>query len=319
MLYSVVLGEPEKITNEWSLVEDKYGNKFISNDSIRGKIRLGKSVEEKLERKFTGTLVASDNSDEGDLGTECGYEVAEDVFLSNNNKNMNLTYLKYNPDNGKAHKDDDVLFLTLSQDTYTLYTYNTFDNSIIQTYKRKDQFNGCVIKFQTNEGEVKKVIHLGVYNKQTEKFNTIDISVDDDGTNVEIHDHVEKEEYDKLRAIAGKKKWGSLFRIRVPQNSLVTNTYIVKEKYVPFIETATEKIKNAEIFSVDDESTLNVAEFKRDFSEYVEKNRIRMVTFIGLYAPKDFAREYKFLYMFNIDPEKIDDDGNFRVNCIKSN
>ena len=81
MLYSVILGnlENSEINNNWTLANDDYNNTFITNVSIRQKIRLGKNVEKKLNE-------IKNNSQNTAI-----YKIAKNTFLSNNNKNMNLS------------------------------------------------------------------------------------------------------------------------------------------------------------------------------------------------------------------------------------
>ena len=139
MLLSIILGDQNSsVTNDWSLTTDEYGNTFISNESIRQKIRLGKKVEEKLE-----TLFSSSNMK--------GYNITENTFLSNNNKNMNLSLMNFWSNDKEVlenHKDDNVIYITFLNKNYKMISYDTCGFKVIQTYRKKDEYQGLAISFK---------------------------------------------------------------------------------------------------------------------------------------------------------------------------
>ena len=80
MLLSILVGGVETdVTNEWGLTTDSYGNTFMSNESIRQRIRLGKKVDTKFDKVYSSS------------NASC-YDFAKNTFLSNNNKNVKLYF-----------------------------------------------------------------------------------------------------------------------------------------------------------------------------------------------------------------------------------
>jgi len=316
MLLSCVLGDQSKVSNDWSIVENDYGDKLISNESIKQKIRLGKNVASKCEKVYSSAATA-------------GYDIASNIILTNNNKNMNLNILNFwskDKEERKKHVDSNICYVTLVSNNYQLLNYET-DEVIAQTYRYKgndDQaaVQGCAIRFD-KPGVT--LIKIGVFDKVVNRYTTITVDVDDEyKLHVEKNSNLTKEETDVLKDV--KKKLGRRmvhFLISCPEGYLPTSTYIVNglvEGLSDKVAELTDSVKNAQILvlpSGDNSFKANNKEeiqaIKDMFNEHIVNERVKAVTLIGVDLPVDICREFKILYQF-----KFNEDTNL-IECIRSN
>ena len=89
---TVIIGgkKDDRYSTQWESTVDEYGNSFFKNDSIRQKIRVGKSItpvldgeKEITERKYRESVYTSNSG----------------TFVSNNYKNMHLVLMNYHSKN----------------------------------------------------------------------------------------------------------------------------------------------------------------------------------------------------------------------------
>lgn len=304
MLYSVILGnlKDSEINNSWTLTNDDYKNTFITNKSIRQKIRLSKNVEKKLDEIKT------------DSQNTAIYKIARNSFLSNNNKNMNLSLMNFwtsDENIRKEHIDDNVLYVTFLNKDYTLLDYITYRNEVIQTYRQKDIYQGLAISFKDTK-EYK--FSMYAYDKRNKKYVDIGIYFDDNGK------LIVKENIDTT--FAGKMKNSKKLRhFRIDVNEFPTNTFIVDKKYEEIMKEKISNIPNFNIITLEDGikdlNDNNSDEFKNSlhelFTESIVNNRVRAITTVGVKLPKTFCRTYNILYLFDYDIK------NEILKCIKSN
>ena len=315
MLLSTIIGDQTTVSNDWTIEHDSYDNRYLANESLRQKIRMGKNTEEKLDRVFSSANMAS-------------YEISDNIVFSNSNKNMNLLMLNFfskNPEERKNHKDQHILYVTMSIKNYMLTSYELIgDGIIVQTYRRKGEFQGCAIQFTELNQEL-----MVIYAKDFEmnRFVKIYVSVDGEGrVQVDKLQISDREELKKAR-----KKYRNLtkgnrlnhFKMSCPDDWLPTSTYIVnglEEGLVDAVKDLTKEIHNVSIMVLpagDSTFTDGTDEEKEAldnmFKEALIDERVRAVTVVGARLPYDFCKKYKILYLFAID----DNTGGFV--CLKSN
>jgi len=308
MLLSMILGDQNTgITNEWNMVTDSYGNAFISNESIRQRIRLGKNVKKVLDKVYENNGVV-------------GYNMANTTFLSNNNKNMNLSLMNFwskDPEVKANHKDDNVLYITFLNKDYKMIEYST-GYEVIQTYRKKDEYQGLAVVFKDCQNIIFKMKALKL---ETNEFVEIIVSGDE---NFIISSQCSTITDKRLiNILKGKmKKLGNRVNHFVMDvDRFPTNTFIIDDKYAEQMESLLSTIPNAHIISLIGGSAAFAEERTEDekaainalMQSQIVDERVRAVTTIGVKLPKTFCRTYNILYLFNYDIE------NNRITCVKSN
>ena len=315
MLLSTIIGDQTTVSNDWTIEHDSYDNRYLANESLRQKIRMGKNTEEKLDRVFSSANMAS-------------YEISDNIVFSNSNKNMNLLMLNFfskDPEERKNHKDQHILYVTMSIKNYMLTSYELIgDGIIVQTYRRKGEFQGCAIQFTELNQEL-----MVIYAKDFEMNRFVKIYVSVDGKGRAQVDKLQISDREELKK--ARKKYRNLtkgnrlnhFKMSCPDDWLPTSTYIVnglEEGLVDAVKDLTKEIHNVSIMVLpagDRTFTDGTDEEKEAldnmFKEALIDERVRAVTVVGARLPYDFCKKYKILYLFAID----DNTGGFV--CLKSN
>lgn len=336
MLFSVIVGNQQKVGNEWEVRKDEYENSYVHNDSIRQRIRLGKNVPKHLNVDYScANVIAFHFDDEEATAADAqyadvkAYKVASKTFISNNNKNMNLALLNfYSKDKEvmEAHKDDNIIYLTMVTDNYQLIDYIAAEDvEIIQTYRKKALYQGCVITFKdgTELPENGEVIYLYVKDLVKNRYVAIRISIVEIGEG-KVRLTVNKEGINKdylKTLIKTHKKLESMkrqmqFKIQVPAGKLLTRVYISDADAADELqEILNEKeISNYTIIpmSKNDDYTKDPV-LKGQFDQEIAKERVRAVTTYKTTLPRTFCKDYNIMYLFDYDKESD------QLKCLKSN
>lgn len=344
MILSTIVGDQNTdIKNEWTVESDKYKNTFITNSTIRQRIRLGKHVSNKLKKVYSNAYSTGyklDNEDvEEVVGEVSGYNCQNNIIFSNSNKNMNLSIIKFwskDAEEVKNHKDTNILYVTLINKNYKLLTYALYGDQpqIIQTYRRSIvsddsssvAYQGCAIEFPSIESDTPvDILVMTAKDFKLNRYVKITISVDKD-YHVLINKSIieDKKERQKLGAINGKMKKGMVqFYITCPSGYLPTSTFIVNgtnEDLVNDVAELAEKV-NGTVLSLpagQDSFTDKMNEEEKTaiydmFDKAFDNGRIRAVTTVGVRLPFEFSRKYKLLYIFDLNP----DTG--VITCVRSN
>lgn len=309
MLLSIILGDQKTgVTNDWSLTTDSFDNTFISNESIRQRIRLGKKVEKKLETAFSSSNMK-------------GFHIAEKIFFSNNNKNMNLSLMNFwskDKEEMNKHKDEHILYITFLNKNYKMIKYDTKGLDVIQTYRKKDEYQGLAVVIKELGEEV-----FIMYAKDLlmNRFVKISITVAEDGKLTTSKSVIEnKDEISNLKESLKKLgKRNNHFLISL--QGIPTSTFIIDSKYKEEIESFAKEVPYANIIVLEAGSNSfdeNRSEEEKEaldnmFKESLVDNRVRAITTVGVKIPYNFFRQYNILYVFNYDIK------NNTISCLKSN
>ena len=315
MLSNVIFGNQNDVNHKWETITDNYGNAFIVNESISQKIRLGSRVEPKLEKIADSPRAVT-------------YAIPENIFISNNNKNMNVSFMNYwtkNEEEAEERHDDNIVYITIMNADYKLINYDTKYN-IVQTYKKKGLYNGLAIvvpEEPENEDEETKsrrtVFTMQAKDLKLNKFVTVSVDIEADGTVSTIQYPIEDRKLLNETRSNFKKLGDKTKSFLVSIDKYPTSTFIVPSSKVEDIKKIGEKIPNLNIIEVEENvftgklSPKEKDKYKKLFTEKLVNNRIRAITTVGLRIPHDFCKEYKILYLFNYDT-KTD-----TIKCIKSN
>ena len=327
MLYSVIIGNQSKIFNNWEIKNDDYNHPLICNDSIRQRIRLGKNVPKNLELDYSCANVKAfkieeETEEDSSYANAVAYKISGKNFISNNNKNMNLTLLNfYSKDEEvmETHVNDNIVYITLVNENYTLVDYLS-EVDIAQTYRKTGQYQGCVLTFK-EKPEDGTIAVLYCKDLKKNRFVSIVVSFTDKGRLVVEKQGIDKNYLKTLRGLYKKlqeKKRQEQFRIQVPDGKLLTSLYITGsgEAYNTMYER-TKDDKHAVVIQLDqsklDENYLEDHKVKKFLTEQITEKRIRAVTFYGVKLPWSFCKDFNIMYLFEYDAE------NDRLNCVKSN
>lgn len=323
MLNSIIIGTAigPQVNNKWEVVADKFNadRSILVNESINQRIKLGARVKDTLEEVYSGTKAS-------------GYNIDDHIIISNNFNNMNINIMKSksrnkksieNVDEGKAVTDvaidESLLFVTLSNDDYTLIHYDTLDNEIKATYQnRKKGYQGCVLTYrETNEEKV--ILLLYVEDNITHIIKAIAVKIDKNGHVSYIIEDATRDDLRHLREVNKYLKF-THFKVYIPSKQILTKWVLCGEEHEDEVKKYLEKnYPKCEMYVIPNtyfgkEADKNVQEkVNADLMEKLTNNRVRAVTISGIKVPKNFCMTYKILYMFDFDVE------NLRTSCIRSN
>lgn len=311
-LYNVIIGDQTLVSNNWVKMTDEYDNTFITNVSIRQRIRVGKKVavgEDIVEKLSSASNMAV-------------YKLPDNTLLSNSNTTMNLTLMNESKKQ-KKKEPMDVVYVTLNNKNYVLLWYDDNGNNIIQTYRSNTNFQGAVVELTNTNDETRNVINLYTYNVYTYRYENITVSVNGDSVKVTKED-LKGDDLKKARNIYrdNKSKTKKLvhFKIKLAPNIIPSSTFIVDSTNNELVEIAkkiAEDNKNINILMVpgndiftngtDDEK----AAVSKMFEECLLSKNIRCVVTFGITLSREFYKNYKVLYAFAYT--------NSEFKCIRSN
>jgi hypothetical protein len=216
-----------------------------------------------------------------------------------------------------------VVYLTVSNN-YAIARFNT-SHRILQTYHKKDMFQGCAIVLDTkSRAEDNTIITLSVYDKKKDVYSQFKITMDDASgiavnrkaiANKELLENVKKQTQKFHSRYMG-------FKIRTKPGDLLTTVYVTSDKFKQDIINATKNIKNAKILTVNPDqiasakdigNTAELEKIKVMLKNEFEPDRIKAITQCGVSLPLDMIRELKLLYVFDYDVTKK------VLSCRKSN
>ena len=316
-------------TVNWELSNDEYGNTFIKNDSIRQKIRLGKSVEP----AFGEIEVDPTNLDIAQSIYACN----TNTFVSNNYKNMHLVLMNFNSKSKMArenHLDDNLAYIAINNADYHVTDYSfDLDNEveIVQTFhkskkittkkgteKKVSDFQGLALRYKMKPDEDSLVLGwiivcpAFVKRGETPTFDQIYIRVSNNGELTFEHVGEDSIQEDLLEIY--RKNWfkNRRFNTMYVMNTAVTNTYIVDPRDLDWLKN-TLPIKNPVIIPA---TEADLTDENEELVDKIDNNRIRAITFVGFdKIPQGFYRKHKILYAYNLE---LCPDG-FWLENIKSN
>lgn len=331
MLYNIMVGAKaqQNAQSKFDKIEDKWGNTYLSNQKIKQKMRLGKSLS-----SFEYTLSSEEEDGVLVFSNVKGYTTPDRVVFSNNYNNMNLSMMTFQSNNDTENfVSKTIVYLTLNLNTLVLINYEVLgDAEIIQTYRsHNERYVGCALCTSLDVGPMMKV-HCMM--KDTHTFVDLTINRLADGTIKFIKTPVTGKEDLSSRAGAvkrlGKKLYSNHFNMHV--NKLVTNVFIVNEdesaQATEFLKAnkpnanllvlGKANIKSIENPNSDDEEMKKIRNATNAlFDKQITDKRVRAVTFYGnTRLPKSFTRERKILYLFNVIPHE---DGTYEMKCLKCN
>ena len=309
MLYSALIDPPFNVTNGWNIENDEYNNSYIIHDSTHQKIRMGKTVKKKLE--------AGIDFEDGDVNITT-FEIPDNIFVSNNNKNMNVSIMNYWTGDIKereAYIAPNILYITLYNLNYKLISYDAHNHDVIKTYRKGGYNQGCAIVF--NNSNEKEVLFT-IYAKKKEDFIKIEIIKDADNivssNEIYLSGEQKKRINDEYRKVTRKYVH---FRMEFPEGKLVTSTYFVDPEYTEMAKELIKDISNSCMIITSSDSFFVEGKDKKTFdqvmTEQLKNARVKAITSIGVDVPYEFCKEYGILYLFKYDLETK------KLVCLKSN
>ena len=311
MLFSGLIDKPSDVVNDWSIMGDKYNNNYIIHDSTHQKIRLGKNVKMDLQ-KVTESDFDNINVSE--------YEIPNNIFISNNNKNMNISIMNFWTDDVKVreeYEDPNILYITLYNKNYKMISYNAHGNDIIKTYRKKGVNQGCAIRFENMSGQVKDLFTIYAKKNNNDFVKITFTKNSENGVEAKerkLNNHERTEIHDKYLRVVRKYVH---FKMEFGAGKLPTAMYFVDPQYTDVITNMVKDIPNSIVVTTTSDSFFVEGEDKEKFKEIMTNalrpNRIKAITAVGVDVPYDFCKEYSILYLFKYDIET------HKLTCLKSN
>lgn len=309
MLFSAMINAPYNVSNGWEIMDDEYNNTYIIHDSTRQKIRIGKNVPKDIKRGI--------NSDNEEIKVS-RYSIPDNIFVSNNNKNMNLSIMNYWTDDinvRNSYESPNILYITLYNSDYKLISYDDNNHDVIKTYRKSGYNQGCAILFNNSKEDE---LLFTIYAKRAKDFIKIEFHKDADNdlfTSILVLDGEDKKkiqnEYSKV-----SRKYVH-FKMDFPDGKLATATYIVDPDYAEMAKELIKDIPNACMIVTGTESFYIKGKDKEKFNEIMTEQlknaRVKAITSIGVDVPIEFCKEFGILYLFNYDLETK------KLVCLKSN
>ena len=311
ILYNITLGNLNLTPDSWSHITDTHGNHFIAKDDIHQRIRIDNKVDPSIYPEM-GELTpvwAAANM-------QC-YNILPDTRWVNNNRNMNPLLLM-NKDSEKG-KEQIVIYITVSNN-YAIGHFKT-SHRILQTYHKKDTFQGCAVVLNTDDISTdNRIICISVYDKKKNQYNQFNIyfnEADINKINIDRRSITNAKLLESLKKQVDKFNNRYMgFKIITKPDELLTIAYVTSDKFKDSVKKATKDIKNAQIISINPDQlndTSYVDYITTMLDNELSSNRIRAITQCGVNLALDIIRNLKLLYVFNYDTK------NRVLSCRKSN
>lgn len=329
MLFNVVLGQSKRLDSlSWHIKSDHFDNSFISNEYIRQSIRIGNNVNEVLDFVYE----YEETADDVKMGLlniipykHCGFNIAKHIFITNNNRNMNLAIMNYwNKDdpNGKKHKDPDIIYLTLMNNDCTLVNYELMEGTeILSTYRWKADHHGCaLVVSRISPVPEQKLITLTVKGSDY-RFHKISLYMNykNKTSILKVFDSIieDGKELRELRNATNKKNAAPpCFKIQSsdPKRIMTSQVFVSSEK-VDELEKfiGKKRTSNMKIHVI----PTDISEKERrtifdNISKELRESKIRALTVVDVRLPMDLLKDCGILYLFRVDLQ------NNKVECIRS-
>ena len=331
MLFNVVLGQSKDLDSlSWHIKSDHFDNSFISNEYIRQSIRIGNNVNEVLDFVYE----FEEGPDDANMAIpykHCGFNIAKHIFITNNNRNMNLAIMNYwNKDdpNGKKHKDPDIIYLTLMNNDCTLASYELMEGTeILSTYRWKSDHHGCALVVSRVGPAEQKLITLTVKSSDF-RFHKIDLYMyhKHKTPTLKVFDSIieDGKELRELRTAMSpfsnqkskKNAAPPCFKIQSsdPKRIMTSQVFVSSEK-VDELEKfiGKKRTSNMKIHVI----PTDISEKERraifdDISQELRESKIRALTVVDVRLPMDLLKDCGILYLFRVDLQ------NNKVECIRS-
>lgn len=296
LIFDVNLGKDSFVDNKgsWTKVEIS-DYLFFSREDINQKIRLGSKVE-------IGSSSLSFYKD--------GQILPFNVKWVNSYNNLNP--MLFNVNKKEEEYKEHIVYITMDNSLKLLRFKSFF--SILQTYHKRDEYQGCAIIIPEKKLDHEKpIFELTVKNLETNRYQYIKIYLTDDSEiKIDQQDVRSRKLVSELRKIDNRKSYVH-FKVKVPKKTFLTNTYFCKnQEDSEKIMELTEGIKNKNVIDLsryhsEDEKTSAI-------NDALLGSHTRAFTIVGdADVPYELWKENKQLYIFKYDIEEE------ALICLKSN
>lgn len=305
MLYDVMIGGA---VGEWKQSKDSYGNVAIDNSAISQRIRIAKNLDSECTYIYKSNDRAKSSDDED--FSMCSYSFARNTRVVRNVNNMGMLMIP-------NRKDDpnEFIYLTINNESgYELIDYGTLGSDIINTYKKKDKYQGCLIQFNPRilKEEFKTVKEIPIFKADLFTDGVIRIvELIFDAIMNEVHVYVNDSNslFDTFQRAYSERKFLH-FRLSDCEG-FATNVIFTNEKNAKDLQNVIKEVKigTPEICVLTDDQlkTIDSGKYKEDkdimaiVDKYIMQKRIKAVTIFNVKLNKDFLKENNILYLFKYD------------------
>ena len=305
MLYDIMIGSG---SSDWTQTVDNYNNPLIENSAIQQRIRIAKNFDPKSSYiKKLGSTVGSNEDNEDLHYTISNYEFNNGTRLVRNMNNMGMLMIS----NKKSDQNSFVYLTINNNDGYELVNYKTLGVEIINTYKKKEKYQGCLIKFNPTD-------ITADFEESDIPFFKAEVLIGDSLHNVELV--YDKESDDVLVIFSDTGSYYDVFvethterkflQFRISDTEgFATNAIFTSSSDASKIRNIVKDIRigSPEVIELYPE---DIAAIENDTStqrlddivlEYITSKRTKAVTVYNLKLSKEFLKKHGILYLFKYD------------------
>ena len=305
MLYDVMIGGN---VGEWKQIQDDYGNITIDNRLISQRIRVAKNFEASCTYIFKNENGFKPKTD--DDYSVCSYSFARGTRVVRNMNNMGMLMIS-------NRKDDpnEFVYLTVNNESgYELINYSTLGADIVNTYKKKDRYQGCLIQFNPKDlkDEFATAKEIPVFKADLftgDGIRIVEVIYDAIMNAVRFYVTDSQSIYDTFMTAHYERKF---LHFRMSDcNGFATNVIITNEKNKDELSNVLKDVRigSPEIWVITDDqfkmiedgSYKNDKDFMELIDKYIVKKRTKAVTIFNVKINKDFLKENNILYLFKYD------------------
>ena len=305
MLFDITIGSGSE--GIWDQTEDDYGNPLIENANISQSIRIAKNFDTTMKYIFP----REDMDEEDDVYVLRGYEFAEGIKIVRNMNNMGMLMIS-----NKRNDPNHFVYFTIDNEKYTMIDYASVNVDIINTYKKKDLYQGCLIQFDPSKvtGDLEEddipILKVVLWDGDVIKIVEVIYQKENDDIFVFVRDS--KSVFDNFLEAHTERSFVH-FRMTATQG-FATNVILTTEKDAEEIKNRLEKVKIGSpqviALSPENQKLVENGKFKESkelmkiFEENVSQKRTKAITVYNMRVDKSFLFEFKIRYLFKYDMEE---------------
>ena len=307
MLYDVMIGVGT-CHGVWNQTSDDYGNPMIENSVVQQRIRIAKN----FDPSDTYLNMEETVYEEGTDRKINYYKFKEGTRLVRNMNNMGMLLIS----NRKPDPNNFVYFTISNEDGYELLDYKTLGVEIINTYKKKDKYQGCLLQFDpknlTDGFDEKEIPIFKVDLLKKGQIETIELVYDSDHNDILMSAYTNPSYYDTFLENHSDRKF---LHFRMSDcEGFATNIIITSKKDAGTIKEIVKDVKigspEVVVLSDSDIKLIDQGAYKssKELSKLIDENiiakRAKAVTVYNVKLNKDFLRELNILYLFKYDKDE---------------
>jgi hypothetical protein len=290
MFYSVIIGDQTQVNNTWEFYTDDYGNEYFGCLELFQRIRiLKKNAKELMAHLYSSANVEA-------------FHLPSFIEFNLSPKNMSISMVnKYEKDEEKrkAQIDPQLVYVTLINKNYKLISADfNMDLEIISTYRKKDTFQGCVLKI--TKDDIEDLGRIYVFDKEKNRMAQVSLTLKNERVTVEIGEIEDKdlhlEIYEKHKSTLQRNNH---FKLQLKYGEIYTTTFVTDDEHEKIAKEISSKYKKSTIIKINPDD--KEEDIVNTLKESLAGTNIRALTTVGCRIPFEAIKELKIAYIFDYD------------------